>query len=65
MLQFLLNRVKAPMAHYVKIFSVIALLILVWVGGDDAPFGPKLILTTIACSSLWNGYLSLKRRTSQ
>ncbi len=60
-LQFFLTRIKTPKSRYVKIISAIALLILVWIGGTDASFGPKLILSTIAFTRLWKEYLSYKK----
>ena len=60
-IQFFLFRIKEPRAHYIKILSGIALLLLVWIDNGDAPFGPKLILTAIAYSGIWKEYLSLKK----
>ena len=44
-----------------KVLAGIALLILAWVGTADTPFGPKLILTRLAYSSILKGYLALKK----
>ena len=60
-IQFFLAQIKDTGAHYGKIFSGIALLLLVWIDTSEAPFGPKLILTAIAFSAIWKGYLSLKK----
>jgi predicted ABC-type exoprotein transport system permease subunit len=46
---------------YLRVLSGIVLLILVWVGGGDAPFGPKLFLTFLALSGIWKGYISFKK----
>jgi hypothetical protein len=60
-IQFFLFRIKEPAAHYVKILAGIGLLLLVWIDNSNAPFGPKLILTSIAFSIIWKEYLSLKK----
>lgn len=57
---YLSSKEQGP--NYLKILSGIILLLLVWVGGADAPFGPKLILTAIAFSVFWKGYLSLRKK---
>jgi hypothetical protein len=49
-------------SNYLKILSAIALLLLVWVGGVDAFLGPKLILSAIAFTAFWKGYLSLTKK---
>ena len=47
--------------NYMKVLAGIALLILAWIGTADTPFGPKLILTGLAYSSIRKGYLALKK----
>jgi hypothetical protein len=59
--QFLINRIKKPLSHYLKIISAIALLILVWVFGDEAKLPVKVILTTIMLTVLYKEYLSIKK----
>ena len=43
-----------------KLFAGVDLLGLVWVGRADAAFGPKLMLTALASSSIWTGYTAIK-----
>ena len=45
---------------YMKLFAGVALLGLVWVGRADAAFGPKLMLTALASSSIWTGYTAIR-----
>jgi hypothetical protein len=63
--QFFLSRLKGTRSHYMKILSGVALLLLVWVFGIDAPFGPKILLTAIACTTIWRGYFSLNNQASK
>lgn len=46
---------------YLRVLPGIVLLILAWIGGADAAFGPKLGLTFLALSGIWKGYISLKK----
>jgi hypothetical protein len=48
-----------------KILSGVALLLLVWVFGIDAPFGPKILLTVIACTTIWREYSFLNNQASK
>ena len=64
-IQSLLSRFKGPQSHYIKILSGVALLVLIWVFGTDAPFGPKILLTAIACTSIWRGYFSLNNQATK
>jgi hypothetical protein len=63
--QSLLSRFKGTQSHYMKILSGVALLLLIWIFGIDAPFGPKILLTAIACTSIWRGYFSLNNQASK
>jgi hypothetical protein len=58
---FYLIRTKAFGERYTKILSGVALLILVWGLGPDAPFGPKLILTVLALNTLRKEYLHFRK----
>jgi hypothetical protein len=63
--QSLLSRFKGTQSYYMKILSGVALLLLVWIFGMDAPFGPKILLTAIACTSIWRGFFSLNNQASK
>jgi hypothetical protein len=55
------RRKGLPLAlPYAKILSAITLLILVWLLGRDGPLGPRLIITAIALTSLYESYVSIK-----
>jgi uncharacterized membrane protein len=58
---FYLIRKKAFGERYTKILSGVALLILVWCFGSDAPFGPKLILTVLGLNTLRKEYLYFRK----
>ena len=60
-IQSFLFKIKEPAAHYAKMLAAILLLLLVWIGNEENPFGPKLILTSFAFSILWKEYFSLKK----
>ena len=59
--QLLVARLKKPLLNYVKIIAAIGILILIWVFGGDSSFGPKLILSALALTTLWREYFSLKK----
>jgi hypothetical protein len=63
--QSFLRRFKGTQSHYIKILSGVTLLLLVWIFGMDAPFGPKILLNAIACTSIWRGYFSLNNQASK
>jgi hypothetical protein len=63
--QFFLSKFKGTQSHYIKILSGVALLVLIWVFGTDAPFGPKILLTTIACTTIWKEYSFLNNQASK
>ena len=60
-----LSRFKGTQSHYMKILPEVDLLLLAWVFGIDAPFGPKILLTAIACTSIWRGFFSLNNQASK
>ena len=64
-IQSRLSRFKGTRSQHMKILSGVALLLLVWVFGIDAPFGPKILLTTIACTTIWKEYSFLNNQASK
>jgi hypothetical protein len=63
--QFFLSKFKDTRSHHMKVLSGVALLLLVWAFGIDAPFGPKILLTTIACTTIWKEYSFLNNQASK
>lgn len=47
--------------NYMKLLAGVALLSLVWIGGANDAFGPKLMLTGLAISAIYKGYTLLKK----
>lgn len=60
-LQLILNRLKTPIANYVKIAVAAMLLVLIWFFGGDSSMGPRLILSGLALTSIIKEYLSLQK----
>jgi O-antigen ligase len=60
-LQLLISRIKKPLLFYIRISSAIALLLLVWLFGGDSDVSVRVILSAIALTSVYNGYLSVKQ----
>jgi cell division protein FtsB len=59
--QFLMRENKKPSVVYIRIISAIALLILVWVFGDEGKLSVKLILSALILTSLHKQFVSLKK----
>jgi hypothetical protein len=57
--QFLYARMKKPQKHFFSIGAAIALLVLVWLFSGSASFGPKVLLTALALTSIYKNGLSL------
>jgi hypothetical protein len=60
-LQIVINQIKKPLVYYVRISSAIALVLLVWLFGGDNNIPVKVILSVLALTGLYNGYLSIKK----
>ena len=59
--QFLINRIRRPLLFYIRILSAIALLLLIWLFGGDSNIPVRVILSVIALTSIYSGYLTLKK----
>jgi hypothetical protein len=59
--QLLSKTSKRPRAHYLKIFTAVALLILVWVFDQDGHFGPKVVLSALALAVIFKEYFLLRK----
>ena len=55
------NLVKRPVSTYIRIAASVALLILVWFFADNAPFGPRIILSGIALTSIVREFIFLTK----
>lgn len=59
--QFSISRIKKPLSHYIKIISAIALLVLIWIFGNEGKLPVKVILTVLMLTALYRQFVSLKK----
>ena len=61
----LVRKKTTSLPLYVKTLSAIGLLLLIWVGGQNAPMGPRLVITALALTTLCEAYVAWKSRHLQ
>jgi hypothetical protein len=59
--QFLSKKIRKPNAHYIKIFTAILLMILIWLFDKNGHYGPKIILSALALSVVFKEYFLLRK----
>ncbi len=63
--QVLVNKIKRPLLHYIRIFAAIALILFVWIFGTEGSISVKVILSALVLTSLYKEYISIRKFQSQ
>jgi len=59
--QFLVARIRKPLANYIGISAAIFLLLLVWLFSGHNNNGPRIVLSILAISTIVKEYLSIRK----